>query len=109
MSSLLYLIPSLPPSLSHSRYHKRNIWTTPKRSTHIHRQLAGPSPIAEQRTTTSSSHQQQQQQQQRSGGDILVVYHLDDVQTPYAKRVSSGPVTLADFKEKVFSRMGEYR
>ena len=74
-----------------------------------------PSPISQ------SSHRQQQQQLSQSsggggggnrttsGGDTLIVYHLDDFPTPFAKRLGGGDITLLDFKEKVFLRKGEYR
>ena len=43
------------------------------------------------------------------GGDTLIVYHLDDFPTPFAKRLGGGDITLSDFKEKVFLRKGDYR
>ena len=69
------------------------------------------------------SHRQQQQQMSQTsggggggsrsgggqGGDTLIVYHLDDFPTPFAKRLGGGDITLSDFKEKVFLRKGDYR
>jgi len=47
--------------------------------------------------------------QRHSSGDVLVVYHLDDFPTPFAKRIGSSDLTLGTFKEKVFARKGDYR
>lgn len=44
------------------------------------------------------------------GDGTLVVYHLGDLATPYAKRVSSPQITLGEFKVKIFAKNpGEYR
>lgn len=39
----------------------------------------------------------------------LVVYTLNELSVPYAKKLSGNDFTLKDFKEKVFGRTGEYR
>ena len=96
--------PPLPPhththSHSHSRhYPPRRQLTTPKRS-HLVQHSHKPSPgIADHAMPP-----------QRQSEDTLVVYHLDDFPTPYAKRIGGTGITLAEFKEKVFARKGDYR
>ena len=103
------------PVVHHSRFRGTRQLSQPKRSykqqQHQHPQST-PSPISQ------SSHRQQSRQQQQlsqsggnrsSGGDTLIVYHLDDFPTPFAKRLGGGDITLSDFKDKVFLRKGEYR
>lgn len=90
------------PHITHThthRYHRRQL-STPRRSHQLsHKHTPPGPPIAEQRVGPP----------QRHNGDILVVYHLDDFPTPYAKRISSTDLTLGTFKEKVFARKGDYR
>lgn len=98
-----------------SRYRGTRQLSQPKRSYKQQHPQSTPSPM-------SQSHRQQQQQQlsqssggggggnrSGSGGDTLIVYHLDDFPTPFAKRLGGGDITLSDFKEKVFLRKGDYR
>lgn len=64
-----------------------------------------PSPLTEQ-------HRQQipsQQSQRPNMGDTLIIYTLDELPTPFAKRLGGTDITLKDFKERVFARKGEYR
>ena len=56
-----------------------------------------PPAIAEQRITPQRQ------------GEVLIVYHLDDFPTPFAKRIGGSEITLGEFKEKVFARKGEFR
>lgn len=88
-----------PHRFSHSRhYPPRRQLTTPKRS-HLVQHSHKPSPgIADHAMPP-----------QRQSEDTLVVYHLDDFPTPYAKRIGGTGITLAEFKEKVFARKGDYR
>ena len=39
----------------------------------------------------------------------LVVYHLDQVPTPYAMRIQGSNVTLRDFRDRVLKRPGNFR
>ena len=83
---------------SHSRhYPPRRQLTTPKRS-HLMQHSHKAPPIAVRGMAP-----------QRQSEDVLVVYHLDDFPTPYAKRIGGSEITLAEFKEKVFARKGDYR
>ena len=41
---------------------------------------------------------------------MLIVYHLGDLSTPYAKRIASSQITLGEFKVKIFAKNpGDYR
>ena len=120
-AAAISLISNLPqPALLSSRnqrtlrHHSRRL-SQPKDSYmqhHQHQQHPQSTPSISQ-----SSHRQQQQQlsqssggsRSTSGGDTLIVYHLDDFPTPFAKRLGGREITLSDFKEKVFLRKGEYR
>lgn len=95
-------------SLTHTHisrtYHRK--LSTLKKSPQLSKQHnpASPSPIAEHRPHIPS------QSRSRPAGETLVVYHLDEIPTPYAKRLgTTTEITLGDFKEKVFARNGEYR
>lgn len=48
--------------------------------------------------------------QPTSTDGVLIVYHLGELPTPFAKRVSSSQITLGEFKVKIFAKNpGEYR
>ena len=90
----------LPLNFHTHRYHRRQL-STPKRSHQLaHKHAPTGPPIVEQRMAPPQRH---------SSGDVLVVYHLDDFPTPFAKRIGSSDLTLGTFKEKVFARKGDYR
>lgn len=117
----------IPPSHCCRSY--RRMLSTPKRSNHI--KHGHPSPLTEQ-------HRQQLTQQRPSqpppqsprpgelmlspppphpishnsagGGTVHVIYHLDDIPTPYyVKWNNSVGITLRVFKEQLFARKGDYR
>ena len=44
-----------------------------------------------------------------NSGTLLVVYTMDRKANTMCKRVNNASMTLADFKEKVFARQGNYR
>ena len=102
--------------LTHHRYRGTRQLSQPKRSYKQQQQQHHP-----QSSPSPMSHRQQQMNQSggggggrtgsssQGGGDTLIVYHLDDFPTPFAKRLGGGDITLSDFKEKVFLRKGDYR
>ena len=85
----------------------RRIMSTPKRSSHMKSSHA-PSPLAEQHRQIPA-HQPPRPASHNARGDTLVMYTLDELKTPFAKRLPGTEITLKDFKERVFARKGEYR
>ena len=56
------------------------------------------------------SHNQVASTTTSSPDGMLIVYHLGDLPTPYAKRIGSSQITLGEFKVKIFAKNpGEYR
>ncbi len=73
-------------------------------------QHMGPSPIVEyNQIAPPHSHPASMVPQQQPKGQTLVVYHLDQIPTPFAMRVPGSNITLADFKAKVLKRPGNFR
>ena len=70
-----------------------------------------PSPLAEpHRQIPPQQNQQAPTPHMHNRGDsLLVMYTLEELPTPFAKRLSGSDLTLKDFKERVFARKGEYR
>ena len=92
---------------THSRYHRRQL-STPRRTRQPpHSVIAPPSPIVEHQM---SNHMTTPTNTRVTPiRDTLIVYHLDDVPTPFAKKISGHNLTLSDFKHKVLKRTGEFR
>lgn len=65
--------------------------------------------IPEHTHTRMTPHTHTMQPPQRQSEQLLVVYHLDEIETPFAKRIGGTEITLGDFKNKVFARRGEFR
>lgn len=94
-----------------SRSNRRTL-TIPKTSRNMKNHA--PSPLAEQHQQHRQMPPQQTQRAPNHAhrGDVvntLVMYTLDDLPTPFAKRLSGSDLTLKDFKERVFLRKGEFR
>lgn len=64
-----------------------------------------PSPLTEQQQQLAP--QPNPMHAQRT--DTLIMYTLDELPTPFAKRLGGTELTLKDFIERVFARKGEYR
>ena len=56
-----------------------------------------------------SCKQKPYQAQDKHEEDTLIVYYRDDFPTPFAKRIISRHVSLAEFKTKVLMKTGKYR
>lgn len=70
-----------------------------------------PSPLAEQHRQIPLPQNNQRAAPHNRGDPLntLIMYTLNDLKTPFAKRLSGSEVTLKDFKERVFARKGDFR
>ena len=117
LSHTLPLSLPLPPSLPQNRPHHKQL--SRPRPTRFKMNQAPPPPIVEP-SHAPSSHSQTPRPSalsmtQKSSSGVLVLYDLVDISAPavkrppFAKKHPTQNITLAEFKEKIFNRKGDYR